>query len=123
MPVGDLVQVLADGLGVGRIGDRQDVPEQGGGHAEGEQGCPAALQIQQLRGGVLGEQLGQWAEGLAVQRVAPAAVKAWACERNMAERGAKDDRVLPLAAQTAAADGAAAMSVDVVSTANEVSAT
>src|SRR3954451_10443725 len=34
-------------------------------------------------------------------------------ERNMAERGAEDDRVLSLAAQTAAAGGAAAMPVDV----------
>ena len=31
----------------------------------------------------------------------------------MAERGAEDDRVLPFATQTAAADGAAAMSIDV----------
>ena len=31
----------------------------------------------------------------------------------MAERGAEDDRVLPLATQTAAAGGAAAMPVDV----------
>jgi hypothetical protein len=60
LPGGDLVQMLANGLG--GAGDRQDVLEQGGGHAEGDQGCPTALQIQQLRGGVLGEQLGQRTE-------------------------------------------------------------
>src|SRR3954449_6320778 len=38
LPGGDLVQMLADNLGVGRVGDRQDVPEQGGGHAERDQG-------------------------------------------------------------------------------------
>jgi len=52
VPVGDLVQVLADGFGVGRVGHRQNVPEQSGGHAEGDQRGPAALQIQQLRRGV-----------------------------------------------------------------------
>ncbi len=102
MPVGDLVQVLADGLGVGRIGDRQDVPEQGGGHAEGDQRGPAALQIQQLRGGVFGEQLGQRAEGLAVRWLAATAVKARAEESDIAEHGAKDDRVFSLAAQVTA---------------------
>ena len=60
-----------------------------------------------------GEQLDQRAEGLAVRRLAPTAVKAGACERNMAEHGAEDDRVLSLATQTAAAGGAAAMSIDV----------
>src|SRR3954449_13250931 len=73
---------------------------------------PTALQVEQLRCGVFGEQLGQRAEGPAVRRVAPTAVKAGAGERNMAERGAEDDRVLSLAAQTAAAGGAAAMPVD-----------
>jgi hypothetical protein len=58
LPEGNLVQVAADSLGVGRAGHWQDVLEQGSGHTEGDQGCPAALQIQQLRGGVLGEQLG-----------------------------------------------------------------
>src|SRR6188508_864920 len=91
LPGGDLVQMLADSLGVGRAGHRQDILEQGGCHAEGDQGGPAGLQIEQLRGGVLGEQLGQRAEGPAVCRVAATAVKAWACERNMAERGAEDD--------------------------------
>jgi hypothetical protein len=62
---------------------------------------------------VLGEQFGQRAEGLAVRRVAPATVKARACERNIAKHGAEDDRVLPLAAQTAATGGAAAIPVDV----------
>ena len=38
--------------------DRQDVLQQGGGHAEGDQRGPAGLQIEQLRGDVLGEQLG-----------------------------------------------------------------
>ena len=66
LPGGDLVQMLADGLGVGRAGDRQDVLEQSGRHAEGHQGGPAALQVEQFRRGVLGEQLGQRAEGLAV---------------------------------------------------------
>jgi hypothetical protein len=113
VPGGDPVQVLADGLWVGRAGDRQDILEQGGHHAKGDQGCPAALQVEQLRGAVVSEQLGQRAEGLAVRRVAPTAVKARACERNMAERGAEDDRVLSLAAQTAAAGGAAAMPRDV----------
>jgi hypothetical protein len=93
LPGGDLVQMLADSLG--GVGDRQDVLEQGGGHAEGDQGCPTALQIQQLRGSVLGEQLGQRADGLAVRRVAPAAVKARACERNMAKRGAEGYCPLP----------------------------
>jgi hypothetical protein len=41
LPGGDLVQMLANGLG--GAGDRQDVLEQGGGHAEGDQGCPTAL--------------------------------------------------------------------------------
>jgi hypothetical protein len=97
LPGGNLVQMLADGFRIGRAGDRQDVPEQSGGHAEGDQRAPAALQMKQLRGGVVSEQLGQRAEGLAVRRVAPTAVKAWACEWNMAKRGAEDDRVLPLA--------------------------
>src|SRR3954454_2875946 len=87
--------MLADGLGIGRVGDRQDGLEQGGGHAEGDQGCPTALQIQQIRCGVLGEQLGPRADGLAVSRVAPAAVKARARERNMAERGAEGYCPLP----------------------------
>jgi hypothetical protein len=69
------------------------------------------IQVEQLRGSVLGEQLGQRAEGSGVRRVAPTAVKARACERNIAERGAEDDRILSLAAQ--AAGGAAAMPVDV----------
>src|SRR3954454_13507412 len=76
LPGGTLVQVLADSLRGGRGGDRQNVLEQGGGHAKGEQGCAAALQIQQLRRGVFGQQLSQWAEGLAVRWLAVTAVEA-----------------------------------------------
>ena len=112
MPVGDLVQVLADGFGVCRVGDRQDVLEQGGGQAEGDQRGPAALQIQQLRRGVFGEQLGQRAEGLAVRRLAATAVEAWAGEGDIAEHGAKDDRVLSFAAQLTAAGRTAAVPAD-----------
>ena len=112
MPGGDLVQMLADGLGVGGAGDRQDVLEQGGGHAEGDQRGPAGFQIQQLRGGVFGEQLGQRAEGLAVRRVAATAVEAWTGERDIAEHGAKDDRVLSFAAQLTTAGRTAAVPID-----------
>src|SRR4051812_39543446 len=76
VPVDDLVQMLADGLWVCGAGDRQDVLEQGGRYAEGDQRRPTALQIQQLRRGVFGQQLGQRAEGLAVRWVAATAVEA-----------------------------------------------
>ena len=85
-------------FGVCGAGDRQDVPEQSGGQVEGDQRAPAALQIEQLRCCVVSEQLGQRAEGLAVRRVAATAVEAWTGEGDMAEHGAKDDRVLLFAA-------------------------
>jgi hypothetical protein len=106
------VQVAADGLGVGRVGDRQDVLEQGSGHAEGDQGCPAALQIQQLRGGVLGEQFGQRAEGLAVRWLAATAIEARTRKGDIAKHGAKDDRVLSFAAQLTATGWTAAVPAD-----------
>ena len=98
-------------FGVGGAGDRQDVPEQSGGHAEGDQGSPAALQIEQLRGGVFSEQLGQRAEGRAVRWLAATAVEARTGEGDMAEHGAKDDWVLSFAAQLTAAGWTAAVPV------------
>src|SRR5918994_3138801 len=98
----DAVQVLADGLGVCGTRDRQDVLEQGGRHAEGDQRGPAGFQIQQLRRGVFGEQLGQRAEGLAVRWVAVTAVEAWTGEGDIAKHGAKDDWVLSFVAQLTA---------------------
>jgi hypothetical protein len=79
LPDGNLVQMLADSFRIGRAGDRQDVPEQSSGHAEGYQRALPALQIKQLRGGAVSKQHGERAKGLAVRWVAPTAVKAWAC--------------------------------------------
>ena len=90
----------------------QNVPEQGGGHAEGDQRGPAALQIQQLRRGVFGEQLGQRAEGLAVRWVAATAVVARARKGDIAEHGAKDDRVLSFTAQVTTAGWTTAVPID-----------
>jgi hypothetical protein len=67
LPDSNPVQVLADGLRVGHFGDRQNVLEQGSRQAEEDQRGPAALQIQQVRCGALGEELGQWAEPFASQ--------------------------------------------------------
>ena len=97
---------------MGRVGDRQNVPEQGGSHAEGDQGCPACFQIQQLRWGIFGEQLGQRAEGRAVAWLAATAVKARAGEGDIAEHGAKDEWVLSFTAQVTTAGRTAAMSID-----------
>ena len=86
----DLVQVVADGRGIGPGIDRQHVLQQAGCQAIGHQRCPAGLQVEQLRGGVLGKQRGQRAEGLAACGLAGAAVNAWADQGDGAERGAED---------------------------------
>ncbi len=113
MAVGDPVLVLADFIVVCGASDRQDVLEQGGSQAEGDQRGPAGFQIQQLWCCVLGEQFGQRAEGRAVRRLAATAVKARAGKGDIAEHGAENDLVLSLAAQAAMAGGTAAMPVDI----------
>jgi hypothetical protein len=55
----DLVQVAANGAGIGGAADRQKVFQQLGGQAEGNQRGPFRLEINQFRGGALGEQLAQ----------------------------------------------------------------
>jgi hypothetical protein len=59
MANGNLVQVAAKGAGVGGAADRQNFFQQLGSQAEGNQRGPFRFQIQQLRSGVLGEQLAQ----------------------------------------------------------------
>jgi hypothetical protein len=68
--------------------------------------------VQQLRRGVFGEQLGQRTEGPAVGWSAATAVKARAGESDIAEHGAKDDRVLSFTAQVTTAGRTTAMSID-----------
>jgi hypothetical protein len=85
----DLVQVVADGGGIGSDIDRQDVLQQAGCQAVGHQRCPAGLQVEQLRGGVLGKQRSERAEGLAACGLAGAAVNAWADQGDGAESGAE----------------------------------
>jgi hypothetical protein len=83
----DLVQVVASGRGTGI--DRQHVLQQAGCQAEGHQRCPACLQVEQLRGSVLGKQPSQRTEGLATCWLAGAAVKARADQGDGAEGGAE----------------------------------
>src|SRR4051812_39590028 len=56
MADGDPVQVAANGRGVGAAADRQDLLQQLGGQAVGDQRRPAGFQVEQLRRGVLGQQ-------------------------------------------------------------------
>jgi hypothetical protein len=65
--------------------------------AVGHQRSPAGLQVEQLRGGMPGEQRRQRAEGLAGCRLAGAAVKARADQGDGAERSAEQKVVASLA--------------------------
>src|SRR4051794_33503883 len=85
----NLVQVVANSRCIGSDIDRQHVLQQAGCQAEGHQRCPAGLEVEQLRGGMLGKQPSQRAEGLATCWLAGAAVKAWADQGNGAERSAE----------------------------------
>src|SRR3954452_15271074 len=89
MANGNLVQVAANGAGVGGAADRQNFFQQLGSQAEGDQRGPFRFQIQQLRSGVLGEQLAQRAEGLTGRRLTATAVKA--VQRDGAEGGTELD--------------------------------
>ena len=110
MAGGNLVQVAANGAGVGGAADRQNLFQQLGSQAEGNQRGPFRFQIQQLRGGVLGEQLAQRAEGLAGRRLTAAAVKARTVQRDGAEGGTELDPTRSLAQQGATAAVTAPMS-------------
>ena len=85
----DLVQVVANSRCVGPGIDRQHVLQQAGCQVIGHQRGPAGLQVEQLRGDMLGKQPSQRAEGLAPCWLAGAAVKAWADQGNGAERSAE----------------------------------
>jgi hypothetical protein len=85
------VQVVANSRCVGSGIDRQHVLQQAGCQTIGHQRCPACLEVEQLRGGMLGKQPGQRAEGLATCWLAGAAVKAWADQGNGTERGAEQN--------------------------------
>jgi hypothetical protein len=65
-----------------------------------------------FRRSVFGEQLGQRAEGPAVHWLVATAVKARAGKGNIAEHGAKDDRVFSFVAEVTTAGRTAAMSID-----------
>src|SRR3954447_2809384 len=108
---GNLVQVTADGRRVNSAIDRQDVLQQAGGHAVGNQRGPARLEIEQLRGGMLGEEPGQRAEALGNTGLAEAAMKTWADQRDGAESSAELDPAPPLTQQPAAAEITAPMPV------------
>ena len=96
MANGNLVQVAANGAGVGGAADRQNFFQQLGRQAEGNQRGPFRFQIQQLRSGVLGEQLAQRAEGLTGRRLTATAVKARTVQRDDAEGGTELDPTRPL---------------------------
>jgi hypothetical protein len=89
MANGNLVQVAANSAGVGGAADRQNLFQQLGSQAEGNQRGPPGFQIQQFRSDVLGEQLAQRAEGLTGRRLTATAVKA--VQRDDAEGGTKLD--------------------------------
>ena len=105
----DHVQVVADGCGIGSGIDRQDVFQQAGCQTIGHQRCPACLQVEQLRGGMLGEQCSQRAEGLAVCGLTGAPMKARADQGDGAERGAEQKAAASLALEVPTAQLAATM--------------
>src|SRR4051794_22685390 len=89
--------------------DRQDVLQQAGGHTVGHQRGPARLEIEQLRGGMLGEEPGQRAEALGNPGLAEAAMKTWADQRDGAEGSAELDPAPPLTQKHSAAEITAPM--------------
>src|SRR3954463_4432911 len=66
----------------------------------GHQRGPACLQVEQLRGGMLGKQPGQRAEGLAACGLAGAAVNPWADQGDGAESGAEQKAAAALEVPT-----------------------
>ena len=98
----NLVQVVADGRRIGPGIDRQHILQQAGGQAVGHQRGPARLEVEQLRGGVLGKQRSERAEGLAAGGLAGAAVNAWADQGDGAERGAEQKAAAALEVPTTA---------------------
>ena len=101
----DPVQVVADGRGVGRASDRQDVPEQVDRHPVRHQRGELAFQVQQFRRGVLGQQRGQRAEGLGLRGWQPQWIKARAGQPDHAEGRAEGDRLVALDRPAPAAGG------------------
>jgi hypothetical protein len=99
----DLVQVAANGAGIGGAADRQHLIQQLGSQAEGDQRGPFGFQIEPLRCGVVCEQHAQRAEGLAGRRLTPAAVTARTVQRDGAQGSAELDPARSLAQQGATA--------------------
>jgi hypothetical protein len=71
---------------------------------------PSGLQVEQLRSGVLGEQLAQRAESLAGRSLTAAAVKSWTVQRDSTKNGTELDPVRSFAQLSATAAVAAPMS-------------
>jgi hypothetical protein len=91
-PFGNLVQMVPDGGGVGRGGDRQNILQKIDGHTVENEGSPLGFEIEQFGGGVFSQEPGQRPERLGLRRAAPAAVKARPRKRHLAEGGRKTTR-------------------------------
>jgi hypothetical protein len=97
--------MVPDGGGVGHGGDRQNILQKIDGHTVGNEGSPLGFEIEQFGGGVFSQEPGQRTERLGLRRVAPAAVKARARKRHVAEGSSEDDTPLTFALQAATAEG------------------
>jgi hypothetical protein len=112
-PLGHPHHVFADGGGVDRLPDGQDVSRHGGRGGIGCQRGPSGLEIEPLRRDVVGEKLVERRDGRrSVLVLAPAAMEAWAGQADRAEQGAEHDRVAALGSAPPSAAGAAAVSFD-----------
>ena len=116
-PLGDPQHVRADGAGVDRGPDRQDVGEQPGRGGVGHERGPAGLEVEPLRRDVVREQVLERRERRrpGPAPVAPAAVEARAREADVAEERAEHDRVAALGAEALPAGRAVPVLPDVAS--------
>ena len=100
-------QMPADGTRAQLIADRQHVLKKIGRDAKRCQRCPFRFQREQFRRDVVGQQLGQWAEGSGRAVVELAMVEARVRGGDIAEDGAISDLATRLAAQRSSAARAA----------------